>query len=119
MGTRVSIPNFPSYGTQVAILGCHEWSVARLVALSCNLPVMEIPLTHLSLYHKYETLTLREMVMHMEVVNAADLHHPIILDEDGEVMDGRHRVMKALLEGRKKIKAVRFETNPAPCRIRD
>jgi len=80
---------------------------------------MEIPLDHLYIYNTYEKLTLREMVMHMKAVLAADLDNPIILDEDGEIMDGRHRIMKALLGGAETIKAVRFDENPSPCRVKD
>jgi hypothetical protein len=80
---------------------------------------MEVDLNHLSVWHNYEKLTLRKMVMHMKAVNDADLSYPIILDEDGEIMDGRHRIMKAILLGHKTIKAVRFEENPSPCRIDD
>jgi len=64
-------------------------------------------------------LTLREMVMHMKAVNDADMECPIILDEDGDIMDGRHRIMKAILLGLPTIKAVRFEDNPNPCRVKD
>lgn len=102
---------------QMCKLGAHSWSVARLFELSRQLPVMDIPLDHLSLYYTYEKLTLREMVMHMAAVNAADLTKPIILDEDGELMDGRHRLMKAMLRGDNTIKAVRFEENPCPCQV--
>jgi len=80
---------------------------------------MEVPLNHLNVWHNYEKLTLREMVMHMKAVNAADLNYPIILDEDGELMDGRHRLMKAMLNGHETIKAVRFEENPSPCQVKD
>jgi ParB-like chromosome segregation protein Spo0J len=62
----------------------------------------------------YDKLTLREMVMHMKAVQKADLSMPVILDEDGELMDGRHRLMKAILLGKKTIKAVRFDVNPRP-----
>ncbi|MCG7904389.1 MAG: hypothetical protein JAY60_18430 [Candidatus Thiodiazotropha weberae] len=79
---------------------------------------MDVPLDHLNVYHKYRSHTLREMVMHMQAVERADLSYPIILDEDGEVMDGRHRIMKALLKGEKTIKAVRFDENPAPCEVK-
>lgn len=104
---------------QMARLGRHKWSVSRLFELARELPVMEIPLNHLHLYYTYEKLTLREMVMHMKAVNDADLDKPIILDEDGEIMDGRHRIMKAMLTGAETIKAVRFEENPSPCLIED
>ncbi len=102
---------------QMCSLGRHSWSVARLFELSRELPVMEIPMDHLNVYGTYEKLTLREMVMHMKAVNDADLSRPIILDEDGELMDGRHRIMKAMLIGAPSIKAVRFEENPSPCRV--
>lgn len=101
---------------QYSRLGKNRWSVHRLMGLSKDFPVMEIPIDHLNIYNTYEKLTLREMVMHMKAVNSADLSFPIILDEDGEIMDGRHRIMKALLIGKKTIKAVRFNENPTPCK---
>lgn len=104
---------------QSCALGRHTWSVPRLFELSRSLPVMEVPLNHLNVYGIYEKLTFREMVMHMRAVNDADLSFPIILDEDGELMDGRHRLMKAMLEGAETIKAVRFDENPPPDRVSD
>lgn len=102
---------------QECTLGSHKWCVPRLFELARNLPVMEIPLNHLNVYYTYSKLTLREMVMHMVALQNADLSFPIILDEDGELMDGRHRIMRAMLEGRETIKAVRFDKNPNPDRI--
>jgi len=103
----------------MARLGKNHWYVARLITLAKDLEQFEIPLRHLNVYYKYDSLTLREMVMHFNAVNEADLNYPIILDEDGEVMDGRHRIMKAIIEGESAIKAVRFDSNPAPCRRDD
>jgi hypothetical protein len=54
---------------QMCRLGRHSWSVPRLFELARELPVMDVPLNHLSLYYTYEKLTLREMVMHMKAVN--------------------------------------------------
>jgi len=102
---------------QSCYLGNHSWKVTRLFKLSKKLKVLEIPLDHLNIYHNYKSLSLRDMVMHFQAVERADLSYPIILDEDGELMDGRHRIMKALLRGHKTIKAVRFEVNPSPCHI--
>lgn len=113
----MKIPTWPTPDEQFSRIGRHHWSVARLLQLARTLPVMEIPLDHLYLWHKYQNLTLREMVMHMQAVNAADLDCPIILDEDGEIMDGRHRLMKTMLLGLPTIKAVRFDKNPEPDRI--
>ncbi|MEN9489558.1 MAG: hypothetical protein RJA63_7 [Pseudomonadota bacterium] len=102
---------------QVCKLGRHSWSVPRLFELARDLPVMDVPLKHLNAYYLYERLTLRDMVTHMRAVNAADLEMPIILDEDGELMDGRHRLMKAMLIGADTIKVVRFDENPSPCGV--
>ena len=115
----MKIEPFCEPSLQMSQLGRHHWSIPRLFELSKDLPVMNIPLNHLNIYYKYEDVTLRNMVMHMKAVNEANLDYPIILDEDGDIMDGRHRLMKALLTGAKTIKAVRFEKNPEPCRIDD
>ena len=115
----VKIEPFCNPEGQMSKLGGHHWSVSRLFELSKGFPVMEIPLVHLNIYHKYEAISLRDMVMHMKAVNDSSLDYPIILDEDGDIMDGRHRLMKALLTGAETIKAVRFEKNPSPCRVDD
>ena len=113
----MKVKEWISPNEQMCSLGRHSWSVPRLFELARNLTVMDVPLNHLSLYYKYDGLTLREMVTHMKAVNAADLSNPIILDEDGELMDGRHRLMKAMLLGEETIKAVRFDENPTPDKV--
>jgi hypothetical protein len=50
----------------------------------------------------------------MRIIDAVDLSFPIILGADGRVMDGMHRVAKALLQGRSEIEAVRFQVDPEP-----
>ena len=104
------------YKDQYAQLGKHRWSVHRLVNLSKDIPTLTIPLEHLNLWHKYD-LTMREMAGHVKAILAADLKYPILLDEDGEILDGRHRLMKAILLKKKTIKAKRFLENPPPCSI--
>ena len=113
------IKKFPEIGTQMCQLGKCHWSVSRLVDLSKDLKWFYIPLNHLNVYHLYKDLTLRDMVMHFNAVNDANLSFPIILDEDGEIMDGRHRIMKAIMEDKSNILAVRFDENPKPCSIDD
>jgi len=53
-------------------------------------------------------------VRHMGLVNAADLSFPVLLGADGQLMDGMHRVAKALLEGRSTVRAVQFAEQPDP-----
>jgi hypothetical protein len=116
---RMKIPKWHNYKEQKCTIGLHVWSVARLIELSKDLPIMTVPLDHLDLWHTYERLTMREIVMHMDAVNNADLSKPIIMDEDGSIMDGRHRMMKAMLIGDPTIKAVRFDENPPPCSVNE
>lgn len=58
--------------------------------------------------------TCRNVINHMQLVEAADLAYPIILSADGRVMDGMHRVAKALLLEQSHIMAIRFCTTPEP-----
>jgi hypothetical protein len=44
----------------------------------------------------------------------ADDRYPIILSSNGRIMDGMHRVLKALMLGESHIRAVRFLTDPEP-----
>lgn len=114
----MKIKSWHGYKDQTSQLGRHYWSVARLIQLSRDLPVFDAPIDCLSVWKKYD-LTMRELVMHMNAVQNSDLDFPIILDEDGEIMDGRHRIMKAMMLGHKTIKAVRFDENPTPCEVKD
>ncbi len=115
----MKIPEWHKTENQMSNIGRHHWSVSRLFELSKDLPIMEIDLDHLNVWHNFEKITMRKFIMHMDAIMNADLNYPIILDEDGEIMDGRHRLMKAMFLRHKTIKAVRFQENPSPCRIDD
>jgi len=112
---KVTIKPFYAPSDQMAQQGCKRWSVSRLFELVRGFEVIEIPLTHLNIAYTYDSMSLRELAGHALSIKNADLKFPIILDEDGSVLDGRHRVMKALLEGKESILAVRFKENPTPC----
>jgi len=57
---------------------------------------------------------LLDFVKHMKRVNDTDMAFPIILSPEGVIVDGRHRLAKALIEGRNTIKAVQLKTMPKP-----
>ena len=59
-------------------------------------------------------MSCRELAEHLRLAQEADLAYPIILSADGRVMDGMHRVMKAVLEDRAEIEAVQFDQDPEP-----
>jgi hypothetical protein len=99
--------------------GLLAWNVDRLVQLSSGLPRKRVPLAHIreldEVWHgDEERPTWRAMIEHMTLIDQADLSFPIILSASGAIMDGRHRVAKALREGRTDITAVQFEQDPDP-----
>jgi hypothetical protein len=61
-----------------------------------------------------ESATVRKVVEHLRLIQEVDTSYPIILGVDGGVMDGMHRVARAMLEGRPTIVAVQFEILPEP-----
>ena len=99
--------------------GLLAWDVHRLVALSADLPVEQVPLSAVreldtAYWFAGMPATVRAVVDHLRLVEAADLAYPIVLDPDGGVMDGMHRVAKALLAGQTTIAARRLPELPEP-----
>lgn len=58
--------------------------------------------------------TVRAVADHASQINEADLERPIILSSDGHVLDGMHRVARALLDGHQTVKVQRLPADPAP-----
>lgn len=99
--------------------GLVAWDVDRLIQLTATLPRTRIPLERIreldeAWFGDDELPTWRGMIEHWRLVEAADLSFPIILSASGRVMDGMHRVVKAVWEGRHDIEAVQFAEDPAP-----
>jgi hypothetical protein len=108
------------YNFRPAAEGLDAWDVDRLIEASAGLPVEEVPLEQI---HDVDTdfwfvfgpmPTVRRIVDHVRLIEEADLSYPIILGSDGRVMDGMHRVARAILDGRSTVSAVRFVTEPEP-----
>lgn len=99
--------------------GLLAWDVDRLVELTCNLPRTRVPLNTIGELDEAwngddERPTWRALVEHIRLIHEADLSFPIILSASGAVMDGRHRIARALLEEHDEIEAVQFVEDPAP-----
>jgi hypothetical protein len=101
--------------------GLLAWDIHRLVELSSGLPVIRVPLS--SIAELDETFwyglagdrpTCRSVALHARLMEEVDLSCPVILSVDGRVMDGMHRVCKALVLGLKSIPAVRLDSDPEP-----
>jgi len=101
--------------------GLLAWDVDRLVERSAGFEVLEVPLSEIveldqSFWfdHEGDEPTCRRISHHAKLMMETDLDYPIILAQDGRVMDGMHRVCKALIEERETIRAVQFATDPEP-----
>ena len=101
--------------------GYYAWDVDKLVESSKDFPVILVNLSEIKELDenfwyggKDDIPTCRSIVEHMQLVNETSLQYPIILSEEGRVMDGMHRVLKAVLNKEESIKAVKFNKTPKP-----
>lgn len=98
----------------------HIWDVHRLIRMSRGLRSVLVPLSQIAeldenWWHDDSDIpTPRSLAAHMALVRDADPAFPILLCPEGRVMDGMHRVVRALLDGHGHIAAIRFPTMPAP-----
>jgi len=96
------------------------WDVYKLWELAKDLPVISVEVAsfkELDLdcwFCGKKAPTIRRVADHCRRIAKADLEVPIILDADGSLMDGGHRLAKALMLGNTTIKAVRFPVQPPP-----
>ena len=109
------------YHLRSSAQGLCAWNVHRLIQLSSSLVRERVPLSAIrELDEPYwsgapgQQLTCRQVVDHSRLMLDCDFQFPVILSSDGRIMDGMHRVCKALLEGHNEIEAVRFLQDPAP-----
>ena len=108
------------YHFRPGIAGLDAWDVDRLIDLSAGLPVIDVPIASIheidSAYwydHGYRP-TVRSVVEHARLIAEVDSSWPILLSHDGLVMDGMHRVARALLDGAVSIRAVQFASAMEP-----
>lgn len=101
--------------------GLRAWNVRRLVGLSSTLPRERVPLSAIrELDEPYwsgepeTSITCRQIAEHARLIRDCDFAFPIILSNDGRVMDGMHRVCKAFVDCLGEIEAVRFLQDPEP-----
>ena len=105
------------YHFRPSAAGLRAWDVDRLVALTKHLQPELVPVASIcELDEPYwgEPMTCRNVADHARLINECDLRYPVILSSDGRIMDGMHRVLKALLLGESQIPAVRFLIDPEP-----
>ena len=97
--------------------GLRAWDVDRLVRLSGHLTselVTVADIREVDEAYWGQPMTCRDVAEHARLIDESNFGFPIILSSDGRIMDGMHRVLKALIQGRSQIEAVRFEIDPEP-----
>lgn len=108
------------YGRQ-----CHKvknklWYVSSLVEYAKSMEVQTIKVEDIRAVKlnlpllKDHGVTHLEIAYHMRVSMNANMDYPIILAQDGRIMDGHHRVIKALAMGIPEVKVVQFNIDPEP-----
>lgn len=101
--------------------GYYAWDVDRLVALSSRLLPQSVPLSEIAEIDEAfwfdgpgNIATCRLIAERARLIEEADLSYPIVMCSNRRVMDGMHRVLKALNAGKVSIDAVIFEQDPEP-----
>lgn len=93
------------------------YSVARMLDDAKNLPVFEVPVSALSLSDEiWGGCNILALAFHVKKCMDADLSFPILLDWNGDLADGRHRLIKAIATGKRTLLAKRFTWKMDPDR---
>jgi hypothetical protein len=90
------------------------WTVTNLIARAKDLEPFDLPLA--AIYSGTEVWTpvgsAYGIAHHVRRALDVNTEYPIILCRQGFIMDGWHRVLRALIDGKTTIKAVRFVETP-------
>ena len=100
-------------------LGERAWHIETVWRAAEGLPAQDVLIAQIQevdedCWFKGGPATVRAVVDHARGILAADLRHPIILAADGQVLDGMHRIAKAILDGHDTISAQRLAVDPDP-----
>jgi hypothetical protein len=94
--------------------GDKVWSVTNLIARAKDLVPFDLPLV--AIYSGTQVWTptgsAYGIAFHVRRALEVNIDYPIILCQEGFIMDGWHRVLRALMDGKPTIKAVRFDATP-------
>lgn len=101
--------------------GLLAWDVRRLIEGTVGLVPFDLPLDEVReldetfwFENEGDLPTCRKIAEHARLIAETDPSYPIIIDPEGHVMDGMHRVCRAVMEGRASVKAVRLKILPEP-----
>lgn len=92
------------------------WTAKSLVEKSKDLPTFQFPVESVSLdtIIRWKLITLNDYYNQFCRITNADLTVPIILRDDGYIMLGWHRLIKAIYNGTAYLPARQFTITPEP-----
>jgi hypothetical protein len=95
--------------------GGKHWNSETLWIGSEKLEEFDFPLNVVNMsFNPWNIDNFRWMLYHLKRIENANLDYPIILDPDGAVADGWHRIAKAIMRGDLTIRAKKFSIMPEP-----
>lgn len=102
--------------------GSKIWNVPTLLQYvkemkyeTFKMPVAGVDLS----YMPWDIHSMKSLLFHLKRIKECDLSHPILLDDKGMVCDGTHRIIKAILDNKTEIDAIRIQRMPPPDAIED
>jgi len=110
----------PQYHFRPGPDGLQAWDMRKIVAQTSDLTPYDVALADIAeidqdwWFANGPTPTPRAIADHMALVQQVDRAYPIILDAEGRLMDGMHRIVQALVAGDTTICAVRLPVTPPP-----
>ena len=119
---KKSTPSLPAadfkpvnFRDQTCTIGKHWYNVTTLIDCAKGLPVHEscADVFNISYGTWRDLVSINDFRNHMARTLNADLSYPVILSPEGEVMDGMHRIVKALITG-EPVKWVKLTELPKP-----
>jgi len=84
-----------------------EYKVADIIFAAKDLPIEKVDIRLLDKWYNLgldeQDVTLVDVARKIKHVLSVDFKHPIIISDDGAVLDGKHRLTKALYLGKKTV----------------
>lgn len=124
LGREIQLKRVAHKHSRLKSDGRYVWYVERLWRLAEGLPVKVILIESVAefdqncWFDQSDVPTCRAVAAHAKRIYEADLSYPVILSDEGYLMDGGHRIAKAWLLGMKEVQAVQFEVDPEPDEVR-
>ena len=96
----------------------YRYRVTDLIEMAKKHEPFDLPITGIDIgVNPWGDMTIQSFCYHVQRINNCDFKFPVILDSSGYICDGWHRLAKAIIEGKKSIKAVRLTVMPEPINL--